>query len=106
MTLGSNPATIIGVLPREADFLDDGVIGVVPISVELPWAPSSRGTNNLDAIGRLKAAGGDAQMLDPKDRGFRGNSHMIMQDKNNLQIADLILQWIDEHVGKRSRGKK
>jgi hypothetical protein len=29
-----------------------------------------------------------------------------MQDKNNLQIADLILQWIDEHVGKRSSGNK
>ena len=32
----------------------------------------------------------------PPDRGIRGNSHMIMQDKNHLQIADLILQWIDE----------
>ena len=31
---------------------------------------------------------------------------MIMQDKNNLQIADLILQWIDERVSKRSAGNK
>ncbi len=54
VTLSGNPATIIGVLPREVDFLDDGIIGVVPISVELPWAPANRGTNNLDAIGRLK----------------------------------------------------
>ena len=37
-------------------------------------------------------------MLTPPDRGIRGNSHMIMQDKNNLQIADLILQWIDARV--------
>ena len=43
-------------------------------------------------IGRVKAAGGDAQMLAPPDRGIRGNSHMIMQDRNHLQIADLILQ--------------
>jgi pimeloyl-ACP methyl ester carboxylesterase len=57
-------------------------------------------------IGRLKAAGGQAQMLNPPDRGIRGNSHMIMQDKNNLQIADLILQWIDERVSKRSVEKK
>ena len=57
-------------------------------------------------IGRLKAAGGQAQMLNPPDRGIRGNSHMIMQDKNNLQIADLILQWIDERVSKRSGGAK
>ena len=52
-------------------------------------------------ISRLKAAGGHAQMLNPPDRGIRGNSHMIMQDKNNLQIADVILQWIDERVRKR-----
>jgi hypothetical protein len=24
-----------------------------------------------------------------------------MQDRNNLQIADLILQWIDERIVKR-----
>ena len=49
-------------------------------------------------IGRLKAAGGQAEMLNPPERGIRGNSHMIMQDKNHLQIADLILQWIAERV--------
>jgi hypothetical protein len=40
-------------------------------------------------------------MLKPSDRGIRGNSHMIMQDKNNLQLADLILQWVAEQVSKR-----
>jgi hypothetical protein len=29
------------------------------------------------------------------------NSHMIMQDKNYLQAADLILKWIDERVSRR-----
>jgi pimeloyl-ACP methyl ester carboxylesterase len=53
-------------------------------------------------IGRIKNAGGQAEMLAPPDRGIRGNSHMIMQDKNNLQIADLILTWIDEHTRKRN----
>jgi pimeloyl-ACP methyl ester carboxylesterase len=51
-------------------------------------------------IGRLKAVGGRAEMLAPPDRGIKGNSHMIMQDKNHLQIADLILQWIGATVGK------
>ena len=41
-------------------------------------------------------------MLSPAETGIRGNSHMIMQDKNNLQVADLILKWIDERVSKRS----
>jgi hypothetical protein len=43
-------------------------------------------------------------MLDPTTRGIRGNSHMIMQDRNSLQIADLVLQWIGERVTRRSAG--
>jgi pimeloyl-ACP methyl ester carboxylesterase len=74
------------------------------ISSRPSWQLSFDGCQEL--IGRLKAAGGQAQMLDPAQRGIRGNSHMIMQDKNNLQVADLILQWIDEHVGKRTGGNK
>src|SRR5262245_53831086 len=42
---------------------------------------------------------GNAKMLYPPDLGIHGNSHMIMQDKNNLQIADLILDWIDRNEG-------
>jgi hypothetical protein len=49
-------------------------------------------------IARLKASGGAAEMLYPPDLGIRGNSHMIMQDRNNLQIGDLILKWIDRHT--------
>jgi pimeloyl-ACP methyl ester carboxylesterase len=51
-------------------------------------------------IGRIKNAGGQAEMLAPPDRGIRGNSHMIMQDKNHLQIADWIVQWIETRVSK------
>jgi pimeloyl-ACP methyl ester carboxylesterase len=57
-------------------------------------------------IGRLKSVGGQAQMLSPAETGMHGNSHMIMQDNNNLQIADLILKWIDAHAGKRVGGAK
>ena len=38
--------------------------------------------------------------------GIHGNSHMRMQDKNNLQLADLILDWIDKHVEKKIAGKR
>jgi pimeloyl-ACP methyl ester carboxylesterase len=57
-------------------------------------------------IDRLKAAGGHAQMMSPTEIGARGNSHMIMQDKNHLQVADLILKWIDDRVGRRGAEKK
>jgi hypothetical protein len=49
-------------------------------------------------ISRVNAAGGKAQMLYLPALGIRGNSHMIMQDKNNLQIADLILKWTKENM--------
>ena len=52
-------------------------------------------------ISRVKSAGGQAEMLAPPERGIRGNSHMIMQDRNSLQIADLILQWIGAHAGRK-----
>ena len=70
------------------------------IGIRPSWQLSFEGCQAL--ITRLKAAGGQAQMLSPAETGIRGNSHMIMQDKNNLQIADLILQWIDERVTKRT----
>jgi pimeloyl-ACP methyl ester carboxylesterase len=66
------------------------------ISIRPSWQLSFESCQAL--IGRVTAAGGDAQMLNPPDRGIRGNSLMIMQDRNNLQIADLILQWISAHV--------
>jgi hypothetical protein len=30
--------------------------------------------------------------------GIKGNSHMLMQDRNNLDLADLLITWIDNHV--------
>ena len=50
-------------------------------------------------LARVNAAGGTAEMLHPPALGIYGNSHMIMQDRNNLQIADLILDWIGRAVG-------
>ena len=49
-------------------------------------------------IASVNAAGGNAQMLHFPDQGLDGNTHVMMQDKNNLQVADLILAWIDQHV--------
>jgi hypothetical protein len=42
-------------------------------------------------------AGARAELVLLPDVGFRGNSHMLMQDKNSLAIADWLLAWIDRH---------
>jgi hypothetical protein len=53
-------------------------------------------------VKQVSDAGGDAQMMSLPKMGIKGNSHMLMQDKNNLQLADLILAWIDKHVEKKA----
>jgi hypothetical protein len=50
-------------------------------------------------IAKINAAGGNATMLHPAELGIHGNSHMVMLDKNNLQIADLILRWMHDNIG-------
>ncbi|WP_433521494.1 hypothetical protein ACQPZ2_29805 [Nocardia pseudovaccinii] len=52
-------------------------------------------------IERINAAGGNASLIHPPELGIHGNSHMPMIDKNSDQIADLIMFWIQKHVGKR-----
>jgi hypothetical protein len=54
-------------------------------------------------VEQVNAAGGDAQMMYLPKMGIKGNSHMLMQDKNNLQLADLIISWIDGHVEKAAK---
>jgi hypothetical protein len=55
----------------------------------------------LALVDKMKAAGGDAQMMHLPSLGIKGNSHMLMQDKNSDEIADLVIAWIDEHVERR-----
>jgi hypothetical protein len=50
---------------------------------------------------QVNGAGGDMTFIYLPDVGQHGNSHMFMQDKNNLQVADIIIDWIDHHVEKR-----
>ena len=38
--------------------------------------------------------GGMAVLRKLPDAGIKGNSHMMMQDRNNLQVADFILDWL------------
>jgi hypothetical protein len=49
-------------------------------------------------VKQVKDAGGDAEMMYLPAMGIKGNSHMLMQDRNNQALADLILAWIDKHV--------
>jgi hypothetical protein len=56
------------------------------------WSKIRQG--GIDYAGVLKSAGGSIDVVDLPDAGIKGNSHMMMMDKNNDQVADLIQKWL------------
>ena len=59
----------------------------VAIWQRLPVAP----TKYRDA---LVAAGGKADVFDLPTMGVKGNTHMMMMDRNSDEVAKLIHDWI------------
>ncbi|MET0274548.1 MAG: hypothetical protein ABW360_16295 [Phenylobacterium sp.] len=67
----------------------------------LTWQTRSEGCAAF--VARIKAAKGRAELLDTPSLGIGGNSHMLMQDRNSAEIADLILRWIDANAASAAR---
>ena len=48
----------------------------------------------------IAAAGGRALTIHlPEDRGIAGNTHLMMQDTNNIEIGEMILEWLRAEFG-------
>lgn len=67
------------------------------------WASSLESCNKF--VQQVKDKGGDAEMMYLPKMGIKGNSHMLMQDRNSDQLADLILKWIDGHVEAKKKSR-
>jgi|ERR1700678_4518544 hypothetical protein len=52
----------------------------------------------VEEMQQINGAGGDMTFISLPAIGIYGNSHMMMLDHNNLQVADVIIDWIDRHV--------
>jgi pimeloyl-ACP methyl ester carboxylesterase len=48
---------------------------------------------DLDYAAAVRAGGGHVDVLELPDQGIKGNSHMLIMDRNNAAIADLIQNW-------------
>jgi pimeloyl-ACP methyl ester carboxylesterase len=48
-------------------------------------------------VDKINAYGGSAELVRLPDIGIHGNTHCIMSDLNNLEIADLISNWLHAH---------
>jgi hypothetical protein len=56
------------------------------------WATFKKiATEYSDAV---TAAGGTVDWINLPEIGITGNSHMLMQDKNNGEIAEVIHAWL------------
>jgi hypothetical protein len=61
---------------------------------------------SVDAINARRAAGqgtARAEYVKLDERGMLGVTHMMMLDSNNLEIADLMLEWVGDHVPRAPR---
>ena len=80
-------------------------VKVPPISV---WGDNSKGAwgangdkrreGCVQAVNLINKGGGKATFYLLPENGIAGNSHMMMIDKNNLQVADVIQKWILENA--------
>jgi pimeloyl-ACP methyl ester carboxylesterase len=59
------------------------------------WAPFADESREL--VEKLEAAGGTARHIALANIGITGNSHMLMMEDNSLDIAELLVRWLDEH---------
>lgn len=56
------------------------------------WSKIRQG--GVDYAAAFKAGGGNIDIVDLPDVGLKGNSHMVMMDRNSDKVADLIHAWL------------
>ena len=63
------------------------------------WAPRLAGCRAFAAA--ANAAGGKVSLVVLPEIGIHGNSHMLMQDRNSLEVAGWLTSWLQEHIRKK-----
>jgi pimeloyl-ACP methyl ester carboxylesterase len=108
----TNPAGVRGIISIEMGCasLPDAQMSVlarIPTLIVFGDHLDAQAVSDLDScakfVSQLRQKGGQAEVMNLPKMGIKGNSHMLMQDRNHLQIADLILNWITQQV---ESGKK
>ena len=69
------------------------------IDLSTRWAPRLKACTEF--VEKTNKAGGRAELLLLPAIGIKGNSHMMMQDANNIQIADILASWIEQRTASR-----
>jgi hypothetical protein len=99
--MGASQISALAKIPTLVMFGDH--LGDVQSGGPVNWNTAFLGCQKF--VQQVKDAGGDAEMMYLPERGIKGNSHMLMQDRNNLELADLLLAWIENHIESRQAQK-
>ena len=81
-----SPYTKIPIVVLFGDYIDQSA----------RWAPRLKACQAF--VSAVNHEGGHAQWVLLPNEGIHGNTHMMMQDRNNLEVADWILRWIKLHA--------
>jgi hypothetical protein len=57
----------------------------------------ARLTNGQAFVQTLNNHGGNAKLIYLPEEGIFGNSHVMMLEENNAEVADLVSQWLNEN---------
>jgi len=80
---------------------DLAVLSNIPILIEAGDFDPNRVTSH----GNFAASIGPmASVLNLTDLGIFGNGHVVMLERNNIEVADLIIDWIADQVCKQGTG--
>jgi pimeloyl-ACP methyl ester carboxylesterase len=110
----TNPAGVKGIVSIEMPCgpLPDAQLSLlvrIPILILFGDHLDPAGAYELEScqkfVQQMRQKGGRVELMNLPKMGIKGNSHMLMQDRNNLQIADLILGWIAREVEGRPATK-
>ncbi|MEN2738338.1 alpha/beta fold hydrolase [Microbacterium sp. X-17] len=105
------PAELAFDIPELANWVDPDFVPdadfdrLTQIPVQVVFGDYTKGHFEAEAehqraaqfIETLQARGGDAELLNLTERGLTGNTHFAFSDRNSLQIADLLSEWLDAH---------
>lgn len=92
----SRPGGVSNTLTQD----DLAVLNGIPILIEVGDFDPDRETGMDNFAGFINDAGPgeNASVLNlPRDHGINGNGHVVMLEKNNIAVADLIIEWIKDN---------
>ena len=102
-TAAARPTFVKGIVAVEpirvetfADF--KGLSRVPVLLVRGDFEEASADAVPQQFVKRLTAAGGHRTFVRLPQAGIRGNSHMMKMERNNVQVAELIIDWIEASV--------